>query len=97
MLDKQAKNCLFIKKSAEIPPWKIRSFLDYDRSHCAEASYLRNCKRRYISLNDQCKCIIVTSSQDKVLPIPLKRLKVDCLVYYKGRVFRLRLSDLKFQ
>ena len=38
---KQAKYCLSIHKSAEISPCEIQSLLDYDRSQCAESSYLK--------------------------------------------------------
>ena len=37
---------------------------------------VKNCKRRYISLNDQCETHNCVSSQDKVLWIPLRCLKV---------------------
>ena len=40
MLQKQAKNYLFIKKGAEMSPCEIQSLLDYDRGQCAESSYL---------------------------------------------------------
>ena len=41
MLHKQAKNYLFVKKSAEMFSCEIRSLVDYDRGQFAESSYLR--------------------------------------------------------
>ena len=37
---------------------------------------IKNCNRRYISLKINAKFMIVTSGKDKVLPIPLRCLKV---------------------